>query len=84
MKHFLFKLTFYANFAQTVFMYDLIKQIKWIDQVIEKQLQIVRNELLRIITIFMVVKSTCQNWHQNKNSACIVKQALKSSMILGY
>lgn len=45
MKHFLFKLTFYANFAQTVFMYDLIKQIKWIDQVIEKQLQIVRNEL---------------------------------------
>lgn len=45
MKHFLFKWTFYANFAQTVFMYDLIKQIKWIDQVIEKQLQIVRNEL---------------------------------------
>ncbi len=37
-------------------MHDLIKQIEWFDQVIEKQLQIVRNELLRIITIFMVVK----------------------------
>lgn len=62
MIHLLIKLSFCANFAQTVFMHDLIKQIKWFDQVIEKQLQIVRNELLRIITIFIQpVKSTCQN-----------------------
>ncbi len=48
-------MSFCAN-APTVFMHDLIKQIEWFDQVIEKQLQNVRNELLRIITIFMVVK----------------------------
>lgn len=56
MKPLLFKWSFCANFAQTVFMHDLIKQIEWFDKVIEKQLQIVRNELLRNITIFMVVK----------------------------